>query len=64
MNCKRRDCCESACRAMGQPDANKIEALVHELSMRRLHDGQFDECDLTLRDLDRIQRALIKALYD
>jgi cyclic-di-AMP phosphodiesterase PgpH len=56
------DCCESACRAMGQPDANKIEALVHELSMRRLHDGQFDECDLTLRDLDRIQRALIKAL--
>ena len=30
--------------------------------MRRLQDGQFDECDLTMRDLERISRSLIKTL--
>ena len=30
--------------------------------MKRLLDGQFDECDLTMRDLELIERALIKTL--
>jgi hypothetical protein len=30
--------------------------------MKRLQDGQFDECDLTLRELSRIEDALSKAL--
>ncbi len=30
--------------------------------MKRLHDGQFDECDLTMRDLERIERSLAKTL--
>jgi putative nucleotidyltransferase with HDIG domain len=56
------DCCESACRAMPQPNAEKIESLVHELVDRRVRDGQFDECDLTMRDIDRISRSLVKTL--
>ena len=28
--------------------------------MKRLLDGQFDECDLTMRDLERIERSLAK----
>ncbi|HUB27938.1 MAG TPA: HDIG domain-containing protein [Tepidisphaeraceae bacterium] len=56
------DCCESACRAMTQPTAECIEKLVHELTIRRMHDGQFDECDLTMRNLEMIQRSLIKSL--
>jgi putative nucleotidyltransferase with HDIG domain len=56
------DCCESACRAMPQPNAEKIEGLVHELVDRRMRDGQFDECDLTMRDIDRISRSLVKTL--
>jgi cyclic-di-AMP phosphodiesterase PgpH len=56
------DCAESACRAMREPNASRIEPLVHELAMRRLHDGQFDECDLTLRDLARIEHSLVKTL--
>ncbi|MHC4771960.1 MAG: hypothetical protein ACYS8O_09250 [Planctomycetota bacterium] len=30
--------------------------------MKRLQDGQFDECDLTLRELSRIEAGLSKSL--
>jgi membrane-associated HD superfamily phosphohydrolase len=47
---------------MSEPTASRIETLVHDLAMKRLMDGQFDECDLTMRDLERIERALVKTL--
>lgn len=56
------DCVESATRCMVDPTAARIETLVHDLLMRRLLDGQFDECDLTMRDLDRIEKSLSKTL--
>lgn len=56
------DAVESAVRAMPEPNASRIETLVHEIAMKRLHDGQFDECDLTFRDLELIERALAKTL--
>ena len=56
------DAAESACRAMPEPTANRVETLVHELIMRRMLDGQFDECDLTMRELEIIERSVIKAL--
>jgi len=56
------DSAESATRSMKEPTAGRIEALVHELSMKRLLDGQFDDCDLTLRDLDRVEKSLTKTL--
>jgi putative nucleotidyltransferase with HDIG domain len=56
------DCIESATRSMTEPTAGRIEALVHDLAMKRMSDGQFDECDLTMRDLERIERALVKTL--
>ncbi len=56
------DAVESATRAMSEPTASRIETLVHDLAMKRLMDGQFDECDLTMRDLERIERSLVKTL--
>jgi putative nucleotidyltransferase with HDIG domain len=56
------DAVESATRAMTDPTAVRIEALVHKLTMGRLMDGQFDECDLTLRELNLIQKSLAKTL--
>jgi membrane-associated HD superfamily phosphohydrolase len=47
---------------MVEPTAARVEALVHDLSMKRLMDGQFDECDLTMRDLERIERSVMKTL--
>ena len=30
--------------------------------MRRLLDGQFDECDLTMREIEIIERSIMKSL--
>lgn len=56
------DCCESAARAMNDPTAGSLENLVEQMTRRRIEDGQLDECDLTLRDIERIKRSLIKSL--
>src|SRR5665213_1254202 len=56
------DCVESAARACGEPTASRVEGLVHGLAMKRLLDGQFDECDLTMKELDLIQRAMLKTV--
>ncbi|HEY8747226.1 MAG TPA: HDIG domain-containing metalloprotein, partial [Tepidisphaeraceae bacterium] len=56
------DAAESACRSMPEPTSSRVEALVHDLLMRRLLDGQFDECDLTMRDLEQIERSVMKSL--
>jgi cyclic-di-AMP phosphodiesterase PgpH len=56
------DAAESATRAMPEPNPQRIEALVEDLIGKRLLDGQFDECDLTMRDLETIRRACVKIL--
>jgi membrane-associated HD superfamily phosphohydrolase len=56
------DAVESAVRAMAEPNASRIENLVHEIAMKRLHDGQFDECDLTFRELEQMERSCVKTL--
>ena len=56
------DACESASRAMPEPTASRVETLIHDIVMKRLLDGQFDECELTMRDLDRIERSIMKTL--
>ncbi len=56
------DGCESAVRAIEEPTAGRIETAVHQLIMKRLMDGQFNECDLTLRDLGLIEETLIRTL--
>jgi putative nucleotidyltransferase with HDIG domain len=56
------DGCESAVRAIEEPTAGRIETAVHNLIMKRLMDGQFSECDLTLRDLGLIEENLVRTL--
>ena len=56
------DAVEGATRAMKEPTPSRIETVVNEMAMKRLQDGQFDECDLTMRDLKRIEDSLIKSL--
>lgn len=48
------DACEAAVRSINKPNANRIEAMVKKIIRERLNDGQFDECNLTLRDLTKI----------
>ena len=56
------DAVESATRAMQDPSAARIEALVHDIVMKRLLDGQFDECDLNMRELQQVERTCVKSL--
>jgi len=56
------DTVESATRTLAEPTGSRIEALVHKLAMKRLMDGQFDDCNLTLEELRRIEEALTKTL--
>ena len=56
------DTCESACRAMTDPTPSRIEARVADLFQKRLLDGQFDECPLTLKELDLVRRSIVKSL--
>ncbi|MEM6458930.1 MAG: HDIG domain-containing metalloprotein [Planctomycetota bacterium] len=53
---------EGAARAMDEPTAVRLEQLVHAMANKRLMDGQFDECNLTLRDLARVEAAVTKTL--
>jgi cyclic-di-AMP phosphodiesterase PgpH len=56
------DAVESASRALTEPTPARIASLVHDLAMKRLLDGQFDECGLTLEELELIESSLVKSL--
>ena len=56
------DAVESARRTLTEPTPARIASLVHDLAMKRLLDGQFDECGLTLEELDIVEQSLVKSL--
>jgi putative nucleotidyltransferase with HDIG domain len=56
------DAVESASRALSDPTSARLEGLVSDLVDKRLRDGQFDECGLTLREIAEIRESLIKSL--
>ena len=53
---------EASVRALSSRDEPAIRAMVERIIEERLSDGQFDECDLTLRDLERIREAFVAQL--
>jgi putative nucleotidyltransferase with HDIG domain len=56
------DAVEGASRALVEPTPARIESLVHDIAMKRLLDGQFDACGLTLQELATIEDSLVKSL--
>jgi putative nucleotidyltransferase with HDIG domain len=56
------DAVEGASRALSEPTPSRIERLIHEIALRRLLDGQFDECGLTITELSRVEESLTKSL--
>ena len=56
------DASESASRTLVEPTPARLESLVEEIAMKRLMDGQFDECGLTLHELHTIRTSLVKSL--
>jgi len=56
------DTVESAVRSLTEATPTRVETVVHNMSMKRLQDGQFDECDLSLRELSQIEASISKTL--
>ncbi|MBF0706508.1 HD family phosphohydrolase [Alkalihalobacillus hwajinpoensis] len=56
------DCIEAAVRSMNKPNPDTIESLVRKIITERLEDGQFDECDLSLRELDIVAKTILETL--
>lgn len=56
------DATEGASRVLVEPTPQRLRDLVHEIVLKRLHDGQFDECGLNLRELRLVEDSLVKSL--
>ncbi|HJV17583.1 MAG TPA: HD family phosphohydrolase, partial [Bacillales bacterium] len=56
------DSVEAAVRSLNQPTPEQIEALVKNIISDRLEDGQFNECDLTLKELEMVSQTLCDTL--
>jgi putative nucleotidyltransferase with HDIG domain len=56
------DAVEGASRTLSEPTPSRIERLVHDIALKRLLDGQFDESGLTMTELSRIEESLTKSL--
>jgi putative nucleotidyltransferase with HDIG domain len=56
------DAVEAASRAMPDPTRERLHALVQRIITAVFTEGQLDECDLTLRDLNAISLSFIHTL--
>lgn len=56
------DSVEAAVRSMQKPTPDKIEALVNKIIKDKLEDGQFDESEITLRELNEIALSMLETL--
>lgn len=56
------DAVESTSRSLANPTPGSLRKLVHDLLMKRLLDGQFEESGLTLTELHTIEESLCKSL--
>ncbi len=52
------DCVEAAVRSLSHPTVDQIEGIIGKILKDRLDDGQYNECDLTMRELDTIAETL------
>ena len=56
------DAVESSSRTLKDPTPAQLANLVEIITADKLQDGQFDECDLTMRELDLVKASLVKSL--
>lgn len=56
------DSVEAAVRSMKEPSVEKIQKLIQAIIQDRVQDNQFDECDISLKELKVIEDALCETL--
>lgn len=56
------DAVESGVRSLKNPNEERVREFIDRIISSRAEDRQFDECELTLRDLDTIAEVLAKRI--
>ena len=56
------DSVEGATRALDDPDPGRIEETVKKIINNKFIDGQLDECNLTLKEIEKISQTFIRIL--
>lgn len=56
------DGCESAVRAIEEPDAEKVGNIIDNIIQSRIDDGQLDESPLTFNDINQIKESFLNIL--
>jgi hypothetical protein len=56
------DSVEAAAKSIPEPTHDRLKGMVHKIINMKFLDGQFEECDLTLKDLHEIAAAFTRIL--
>ena len=56
------DAVESGVRSIKNPNEDRVRDFIDKIIASRSADRQFDECDLTLKDLDTIKKAITRRM--
>jgi cyclic-di-AMP phosphodiesterase PgpH len=53
------DAVEAGVRSLAKPAGSRVEGLIRRIIKEKLNDGQMDECNLTLKELDQIGDSFV-----
>ena len=56
------DAVESASRCLEKVTPNRLAQLIHDIIEKRIIDGQLDECDLTMREIQAVAESFAHTL--
>jgi hypothetical protein len=58
------DAAEAASKSLNQPNAQRIDELVESIISKQLEEGQFQNADITLKEIEQIKEVLKKKLLN
>jgi membrane-associated HD superfamily phosphohydrolase len=58
------DSVEAACRSLRDPNAESIEKLIEAIISNQMKEGQFENADITLRDIRLIKKMFKKMVMN
>lgn len=60
--CMLADSIEAAARSLDEPTPARLQNIVKNIIQRKFSDGQLDECNLTLKDLSKVELSFTRIL--
>ncbi len=58
------DACEAASRSLQQPTSDKIRKLIDDIFNMKISDGQLQESELTMAEINQVKEAVISTLVN